>query len=77
LAKSSLISFVDDVDNPWIYPYPQEFIQHPRIFIRIHPDASMVVPTADGWTADHMKQGYLGMTAHWINVDPDTGKWIP
>ncbi|KAF8222520.1 hypothetical protein L208DRAFT_1015113, partial [Tricholoma matsutake] len=35
----------------------------------------MILMTGDGWTADHTKQGYLSMTAHWINVDPDTGKW--
>src|SRR5271168_93737 len=26
------------------HPYPQEFIHHPQTFIRMHPDASMVVP---------------------------------
>ncbi|KAF5378162.1 hypothetical protein D9615_007596 [Tricholomella constricta] len=30
--------------------------------------------TADGWSADTTKYGYLGMTAHWIDVD-DSGKW--
>ena len=33
-----------------------------------------VSTTADGWTADNTKQGFLGMTAHWIDVDKD-GKW--
>jgi hypothetical protein len=33
-----------------------------------------VSTTADGWTADNTKQGYLGMTAHWIDVDKN-GKW--
>jgi hypothetical protein len=27
------------------HPYPQEFIHHPWIFTRMHPDASMVVPS--------------------------------
>ncbi|KAF5374133.1 hypothetical protein D9615_008888 [Tricholomella constricta] len=31
--------------------------------------------TADGWTADQTKLGYLGMTAHWIDVADETGKW--
>lgn len=35
----------------------------------------MISATADGWTADNTKQGYLGMTAHWIDVDNQTGKW--
>ncbi|KAF5382025.1 hypothetical protein D9615_004467 [Tricholomella constricta] len=30
--------------------------------------------TADGWTADTTKQGYLGMTAHWISVSK-SAKW--
>lgn len=34
-----------------------------------------VSATADGWTADNTKQGYLGMTAHWIDVD-SSGNWI-
>ena len=29
--------------------------------------------TADGWSADTMKMGFLGMTGHWINVKD--GKW--
>jgi hypothetical protein len=29
--------------------------------------------TADGWTADTTKMGFLGMTAHWIEVKE--GKW--
>ena len=33
-----------------------------------------VSTTADGWTADNTKQGYLGMTAHWIDVNK-AGKW--
>ena len=31
--------------------------------------------TADGWLADTMKQGYLGLTGHWIDVT-DKGKWV-
>jgi hypothetical protein len=34
-----------------------------------------VSTTADGWTADTTKLGYLGMTAHWIDVDPAVGTW--
>jgi hypothetical protein len=34
-----------------------------------------VSTTADGWTADTTKAGYLGMTAHWIDVDAQTGAW--
>lgn len=34
-----------------------------------------VSATADGWTADTTKQGYLGMTAHWIDVDAASRKW--
>ena len=33
-----------------------------------------VSATADGWTADNTKQGYLGMTAHWIDINK-AGKW--
>ena len=33
------------------------------------------VMTADGWSADTMKQGYLSMTGHWIDVT-DKGKWL-
>ena len=29
--------------------------------------------TADGWSADTTKMGFLGMTAHWIEVKD--GKW--
>lgn len=29
--------------------------------------------TADGWSADTTKASFLGMTAHWIEVDE--GKW--
>ncbi|KAG6904864.1 hypothetical protein DXG01_006651, partial [Tephrocybe rancida] len=29
---------------------------------------------ADGWMADTTKLGYLGMTAHWINVE-ESGRW--
>jgi hypothetical protein len=29
--------------------------------------------TADGWSADTTKTGFLGMTAHWIDVTE--GKW--
>jgi len=29
--------------------------------------------TADGWSADTTKQGFLGMTAHWIEVKEN--KW--
>jgi hypothetical protein len=29
--------------------------------------------TADGWSADTTKQGFLGMTAHWIEVKDN--KW--
>jgi hypothetical protein len=29
--------------------------------------------TEDGWTADHTKTGFEGMTAHWIEVKD--GKW--
>jgi hypothetical protein len=29
--------------------------------------------TADGWSADTTKMGFLGMTAHWIEVN--AGKW--
>ncbi len=29
--------------------------------------------TADGWSANNTKALYLGMTAHWIDVDK--GKW--
>lgn len=32
-----------------------------------------VSATADGWTADHTKASFLGMTAHWIEVTD--GKW--
>jgi hypothetical protein len=28
----------------------------------------MISTTADGWTVDTMKAGFLGMTAHWIEV---------
>jgi hypothetical protein len=35
---------VDDMDIHGYHPYPPKFIHHPRIFIRIHPDASTVVP---------------------------------
>lgn len=35
----------------------------------------MVSTTADTWTADNTKQGYLGLTAHWIDVDQACGKW--
>jgi hypothetical protein len=35
----------------------------------------MISATADGWTADNTKQGDLGMTVHWIDVDNQTGKW--
>jgi hypothetical protein len=31
--------------------------------------------TADGWSADTTKQGYLGLTGHWIHL-MDTGKWV-
>ena len=31
--------------------------------------------TADGWSADTMKQGYLSLTAQWIDVR-DQGKWV-
>ncbi len=31
--------------------------------------------TADGWSADTTKQGYLGLTGHWIDVT-GTGKWV-
>jgi hypothetical protein len=30
---------------------------------------------ADGWSADTTKQGYLGLTGHWIDV-MDNGKWL-
>ncbi|KAG6914572.1 hypothetical protein DXG01_016564 [Tephrocybe rancida] len=30
--------------------------------------------TANRWTADQTKMGYLGMTAHWINISK-SGKW--
>ena len=29
--------------------------------------------TVDGWTADNTKGSFLGMTAHWIDVND--GKW--
>ena len=29
---------------------------------------------ADGWSADTTKMGFLGMTAHWIQVSAE-GKW--
>jgi len=29
--------------------------------------------TADSWTVDTMKAGFLGITAHWIEVK--AGKW--
>lgn len=32
--------------------------------------------TADGWTADNARIGYLGATAHWIRVDAETSKWL-
>jgi hypothetical protein len=35
----------------------------------------MVSTTADCWTADNTKQGYLGMTAHWIDVNQTSGEW--
>jgi hypothetical protein len=31
--------------------------------------------TADGWSADTTRQGYLGLTGHWIDV-MDSGKWV-
>ena len=31
--------------------------------------------TADGWSADTTKHGYLGLTGHWIDV-MNTGKWV-
>ncbi|KAG6905528.1 hypothetical protein DXG01_002232 [Tephrocybe rancida] len=30
--------------------------------------------TADGWTADATKMGYLGMMAHWIDIS-ESGQW--
>ncbi|KAG6913746.1 hypothetical protein DXG01_004555 [Tephrocybe rancida] len=33
-----------------------------------------VSATADGWTTDTTKMGYLGVTAHWIKVN-NSGKW--
>lgn len=30
--------------------------------------------TADGWTADNTQSSFLGMTAHWIDVN--NGKWL-
>lgn len=38
-------------------------------------DTGMISITADGWTADTTKTGFLGMTAHWIEVKED-GKWV-
>ena len=32
-----------------------------------------VLVTADGWSADTTKAGFLGMTAHWIEVKDE--KW--
>ncbi|KAF8240155.1 hypothetical protein L208DRAFT_1216024, partial [Tricholoma matsutake] len=34
-----------------------------------------VSTTADGWTTNTTKAGYLGMMAHWIDVDPKTEAW--
>lgn len=34
---------------------------------------SMISTTADGWTVDTTKAGFLGVTAHWIQVKKD--KW--
>lgn len=33
----------------------------------------MISTTADGWTVDTTKAGFLGVTAHWIQVKKD--KW--
>src|ERR1700733_9994965 len=38
---------MDNVDIHGYYPYPRNFIHHPWIFIRIHPDTSMVVPISN------------------------------
>ena len=36
---------MDNVDIHGYYPYPRKFIHYPWIFIWIHPDTFMVVPT--------------------------------
>ena len=33
-----------------------------------------VSTTADGWTTDNTKQGFLGMTVHWIDINK-AGRW--
>ena len=31
--------------------------------------------TVNGWTADSMKLGFVGITVHWIQVT-DKGEWV-
>ncbi|KAF8469357.1 hypothetical protein DFH94DRAFT_795794 [Russula ochroleuca] len=39
----------------------------------IYLRTTIILSTADGWTANNTKASCLGMTAHWIDVDK--GKW--
>ena len=34
-----------------------------------------MLTTADGWSADTTKHGYLGLTVHWIDVT-NRSKWV-
>ena len=47
----------------------------PNLEHRLQAALGKVSMTADGWSADTTKQGYLGLTGHWIDVT-DNGKWV-
>jgi hypothetical protein len=32
--------------------------------------------TTDLWTADQTKASFMGITAHWIEIDKATGEWL-
>jgi hypothetical protein len=46
---------------------------HVLIVVMLQAAPGMISTTADGWTVDTTKAGFLGVTAHWIQVKKD--KW--
>jgi hypothetical protein len=65
----------------WLQNVKKDILVSAQFHHRVFPNSPKLVQaapkkisvTADGWTADNTRGSFLGMTAHWIDVD--SGKW--